>query len=277
MPGSLKRMKMEWVIPDINFPKNDRGPYLKIMVKSVFVHNSNKAFCPDFRYKLYNDTARWLSTNYSTGSEQWMSAASHILTPIQMFLLSQFLFWELFFVFCVGNHLILKLTSFVLSCVAYSAFDSSAAPAASVAAAKKERVGKEAPLLEDLARDDLFRYSEEGVGEDNKDYDLSQLHRGLDNRPEVLSTDVFPTVQTRPGETDVELPADGVLFSESPEFIPEDPTCKLDSNLSRAVGVVRAKAVYRVENEVHLLFPVWHYLLNEIHDFLCSTFLLFLF
>lgn len=29
-------------------------------------------------------------------------------------------------------------------------------------------------------------------------YDLSELHRRLDNRPEVFSTDVFPTTQSRP-------------------------------------------------------------------------------
>lgn len=29
-------------------------------------------------------------------------------------------------------------------------------------------------------------------------YDLSQLHRGLDNRPEVFCTDVLPTAQRRP-------------------------------------------------------------------------------
>lgn len=31
-----------------------------------------------------------------------------------------------------------------------------------------------------------------------QEYDLGQLHRGLDNRPEVFCTDVFPTVQSRP-------------------------------------------------------------------------------
>ncbi len=31
-----------------------------------------------------------------------------------------------------------------------------------------------------------------------QDYDLSQLHKGLDDRPEVFCTDVFPTGQSRP-------------------------------------------------------------------------------
>uniref|UniRef100_A0A0S7F0H3 PPUP7148 n=1 Tax=Poeciliopsis prolifica TaxID=188132 RepID=A0A0S7F0H3_9TELE len=78
-------------------------------------------------------------------------------------------------------------------------------------------------------------------------------------------------------EPDVELSADGVLFSGSPEFIPEDSTCKLDNNLPWAVGVGRAEAVYHVENKVHLLFPVRHDLLNNIRNFLSCVFLLFLF
>ncbi|XP_038155857.1 B-cadherin isoform X2 [Cyprinodon tularosa] len=62
---------------------------------------------------------------------------------------------------------------------------------------KRRDGGKKEPLLE-LERDDIFCYSEEGGGEDDKEYDLSQLQRGLDHRPEVFSTDVFPTIQTRP-------------------------------------------------------------------------------
>ncbi|KAM4619349.1 B-cadherin [Polymixia lowei] len=63
---------------------------------------------------------------------------------------------------------------------------------------RRRRSEKEVPLLEEVVRDNIFYYDEEGGGEEDQDYDLSQLHRGLDNRPEVFCTDVFPTTKTLP-------------------------------------------------------------------------------
>ncbi|KAJ8343710.1 hypothetical protein SKAU_G00310390 [Synaphobranchus kaupii] len=54
---------------------------------------------------------------------------------------------------------------------------------------------KEEPLLEDDdVRDNIYCYDEEGGGEEDQDYDMSQLHRGLDNvKPEIFRNDVAPT------------------------------------------------------------------------------------
>uniref|UniRef100_A0A6Q2Z118 Cadherin-1 n=1 Tax=Esox lucius TaxID=8010 RepID=A0A6Q2Z118_ESOLU len=54
---------------------------------------------------------------------------------------------------------------------------------------------KKEPLLpEDDVRDNIYYYDEEGGGEDDQDYDLSVLHRGLDNRPDVYRNDIAPTM-----------------------------------------------------------------------------------
>ncbi|XP_040905076.1 cadherin-1 isoform X3 [Toxotes jaculatrix] len=58
---------------------------------------------------------------------------------------------------------------------------------------------KKEPLLQDDdIRDNIYYYDEEGGGEDDQDYDLSVLHRGLDNRPEVFRNDVVPNFMPAP-------------------------------------------------------------------------------
>ncbi|KAG9352498.1 hypothetical protein JZ751_020912 [Albula glossodonta] len=63
---------------------------------------------------------------------------------------------------------------------------------------RRSRPMKEEPLLHDDVRDNLYYYDEEGGGEEDQDYDLSQLHRGLDNRPDVFRNDVAPTFMAAP-------------------------------------------------------------------------------
>uniref|UniRef100_A0A8C5IRN8 Cadherin domain-containing protein n=1 Tax=Junco hyemalis TaxID=40217 RepID=A0A8C5IRN8_JUNHY len=56
---------------------------------------------------------------------------------------------------------------------------------------RRRKVTKEPLLLpEDDTRDNIFYYGEEGGGEEDQNYDLRQLHRGLDARPEVIRNDV---------------------------------------------------------------------------------------
>ncbi|CAI5682137.1 unnamed protein product [Oreochromis niloticus] len=61
---------------------------------------------------------------------------------------------------------------------------------------KKEK--KEPLMLNDGVRDYVYYYDEEGGGEDDQDYDLSVLHRGLDNRPDVLRNEVVPNFMPAP-------------------------------------------------------------------------------
>ncbi|XP_023252424.1 B-cadherin-like isoform X1 [Seriola lalandi dorsalis] len=64
---------------------------------------------------------------------------------------------------------------------------------------RRRRVEKKEPLLQDNdIRDNIYYYDEEGGGEDDQDYDLSVLHRGLDNRPEVFRNDVVPNFMPAP-------------------------------------------------------------------------------
>ncbi|XP_059569982.1 B-cadherin [Alligator mississippiensis] len=64
---------------------------------------------------------------------------------------------------------------------------------------RRKTVKKEPLLLpEDDTRDNVYQYDEEGGGEEDQDYDLSQLHRGLDARPEVTRNDVAPPLMAAP-------------------------------------------------------------------------------
>uniref|UniRef100_A0A8B9GWN8 Cadherin-1 n=1 Tax=Astyanax mexicanus TaxID=7994 RepID=A0A8B9GWN8_ASTMX len=63
---------------------------------------------------------------------------------------------------------------------------------------RKRSVKKEPLLADDDIRDNIYYYDEEGGGEDDQDYDLSVLHRGLDNRPDVFRNDVAPTFMAAP-------------------------------------------------------------------------------
>uniref|UniRef100_A0AAQ5YAY1 Cadherin-1 n=1 Tax=Amphiprion ocellaris TaxID=80972 RepID=A0AAQ5YAY1_AMPOC len=65
--------------------------------------------------------------------------------------------------------------------------------------ARRRRGEKKEPLLQDDdIRDNIYYYDEEGGGEDDQDYDLSVLHRGLDNRPDVFRNDVVPNFMPAP-------------------------------------------------------------------------------
>ncbi|KAK2914235.1 hypothetical protein Q8A67_002634 [Cirrhinus molitorella] len=58
---------------------------------------------------------------------------------------------------------------------------------------RRKRSSIKIPLLtEEDVRDNVCCYNEEGGGEDDQNYDLGVLHRGLDNRPEVFRNDVAP-------------------------------------------------------------------------------------
>uniref|UniRef100_A0A672ZSA4 Cadherin-1 n=1 Tax=Sphaeramia orbicularis TaxID=375764 RepID=A0A672ZSA4_9TELE len=65
--------------------------------------------------------------------------------------------------------------------------------------ARRRGVEKKEPLLQDDdVRDNIYYYDEEGGGEDDQDYDLSVLHRGLDNKPDVFRNDVIPNFMPAP-------------------------------------------------------------------------------
>uniref|UniRef100_A0A1A8HUK7 Cadherin-1 n=1 Tax=Nothobranchius kuhntae TaxID=321403 RepID=A0A1A8HUK7_NOTKU len=91
----------------------------------------------------------------------------------------------------------------------------------------RKRPQKGTPLLQDDdLRDNIFYYDEEGGGEDDQDYDLSVLHRGLDNRPEVFRNDVapafLPAPQYRPRPTNPD--EIGTFIDDNLKAADNDPT-----------------------------------------------------
>ncbi|XP_067854143.1 B-cadherin [Heptranchias perlo] len=91
---------------------------------------------------------------------------------------------------------------------------------------KRRRNVKKEPLLpEEDVRDNVYHYDEEGGGEEDQDYDLSQLHRGLDARPDVVRNDVAPVLlapqyRPRPANPD-EI---GNFIDENLKTADNDPT-----------------------------------------------------
>ncbi|XP_030645468.1 B-cadherin isoform X2 [Chanos chanos] len=63
---------------------------------------------------------------------------------------------------------------------------------------RRSSVTKEALLQEEEVRDDIYCYNEEGGGEEDQDFDISQLHRVLDKRACVYRDDVIPTFPVTP-------------------------------------------------------------------------------
>ncbi|XP_074957236.1 B-cadherin [Phalacrocorax aristotelis] len=93
---------------------------------------------------------------------------------------------------------------------------------------RRRKVTKEPLLLpEDDTRDNIFYYGEEGGGEEDQDYDLRQLHRGLDARPEVLfRNDVAPTLLPAPQYRSRPANPDdiGTFIEENLKAADTDPT-----------------------------------------------------
>ncbi|KAF6720033.1 Cadherin-1 [Oryzias melastigma] len=85
---------------------------------------------------------------------------------------------------------------------------------------------KDKLIKDELMRDSVFHYAEEGGGEDDQDFDLSVLHYGLDNKPDVLRSDIMPSTMSRP--TYRTLPANpdeiGNFIDDNLKAADEDPT-----------------------------------------------------
>uniref|UniRef100_A0A3P9HGQ2 Cadherin-1 n=1 Tax=Oryzias latipes TaxID=8090 RepID=A0A3P9HGQ2_ORYLA len=89
---------------------------------------------------------------------------------------------------------------------------------------KKGEIGE--PFEEDIIRDSLYHYAEEGGGEDDQNFDLSVLHYGLDNKPDLLQSEMMPVTTSRP--TYRTLPGNpdeiGNFIEDNLKAADEDPT-----------------------------------------------------
>ncbi|KAK7169693.1 hypothetical protein R3I94_000053 [Phoxinus phoxinus] len=93
---------------------------------------------------------------------------------------------------------------------------------------RKSSTKKEPLLPEDDLRDNIYYYDEEGGGEDDQDFDLSVLHRGLDNRPNVFRDDQQPTYADRPVQYRTTRPTNpdeiGTFIDDNLNAADNDPT-----------------------------------------------------
>uniref|UniRef100_A0A3P9HHN4 Cadherin-1 n=1 Tax=Oryzias latipes TaxID=8090 RepID=A0A3P9HHN4_ORYLA len=89
---------------------------------------------------------------------------------------------------------------------------------------KKGEIGE--PFEEDIFRDSLYHYAEEGGGEDDQNFDLSVLHYGLDNKPDVLRSDMMPLTMSRPTYRTLPANPDQIdnFIEDNLKAADEDPT-----------------------------------------------------
>uniref|UniRef100_A0A3P9LDQ7 Cadherin-1 n=1 Tax=Oryzias latipes TaxID=8090 RepID=A0A3P9LDQ7_ORYLA len=89
---------------------------------------------------------------------------------------------------------------------------------------KKGEIGE--PFEEDIIRDSLYHYAEEGGGEDDQNFDLSVLHYGLDNKPDVLRSDMMPLTMSRPTYRTLPANPDQIdnFIEDNLKAADEDPT-----------------------------------------------------
>uniref|UniRef100_A0A3P9LDX7 Cadherin-1 n=1 Tax=Oryzias latipes TaxID=8090 RepID=A0A3P9LDX7_ORYLA len=82
------------------------------------------------------------------------------------------------------------------------------------------------PFEEDIIRDSLYHYAEEGGGEDDQNFDLSVLHYGLDNKPDVLRSDMMPLTMSRPTYRTLPANPDQIdnFIEDNLKAADEDPT-----------------------------------------------------